>query len=352
MEEDSAQVVKKHAKAIADATGMRDKDNFILVCCYDQPVPDEVIKTLRPLCNDIHLYQNSIDCISYVESLNPKEHVFLIVSASFTSFKEVHAKRQIDTIFLFELQAIPLSNVIDTTNYYKSISVSGNLKQLAESIVEASIELTKCHQLFNLYNHKQNALCNLSESSSSFLWFRLFKDTLMDPTKDTQQYEKDRIEAKRYMIQQCSDYYRHNPTQMKNIASFDVNYQASNAIHWYTSDSFIYKLINKALRTEDIEVLHTFRFFIIDLCANLAEKHKEMLDLDIDLPPVVYRGTQMTREDIDSLKENEGCLIATNGFLSTSRNYEVAKMFAGSGKTNVLTRAVNYKVNQNTTFII
>ncbi|CAF1251425.1 unnamed protein product, partial [Didymodactylos carnosus] len=118
---------------------------------------------------------------------------------------------------------------------------------------------------------------------------------------------------------------------MKNIADFDNTYQASNAIRWYTSDSFVYKFINKALRTEDMEVLHTFRFFIVDLCTSLAEKHQEMLDLEVDLPSVVYRGTQMIKEEIESLKNNEGCLIATNGFLSTSRIREVAKVYAGSG---------------------
>ncbi|CAF4085427.1 unnamed protein product, partial [Rotaria sp. Silwood1] len=310
---------------------MRDKDDFILIWCNEEAASDTTLTTLQPLCNDIHYYQDPISCIAYIESLHPKQQVFLVVSPSFTFLEEIHGKRQIDTIFIFELEVTSQSNVIDIAKYPKAVSVAGDLKVLAKLIIKTSMELVKSYQLFNLYNHKQKALCNLSENSSSFLWFQLFKDMLINLPNDPKQDEKDRIQAKNYMIQQCYLYYRHNLTQMKNIADFEVNYQSSNAIRWYTSDSFMYKLINKALRTEDIEVLYTFRYFIIDLCADLATKYKDMVDFEISLSSV-YRGTQMTIEEINYLKENIGCLIATNGFLSTSRSRDVAEIFAGSGK--------------------
>jgi hypothetical protein len=134
------------------------------------------------------------------------------------------------------------------------------------------------------------------------------------------------------MIKHCYDYYRHNQTQLKNIAEFEATYTASNAIRWYTSDTFVCKLINKALRTQDIEVLHTFRFYIVDLCTNLTEKYKEMLEFEIPLPSIVYRGTQMNKADMEIMAANKGCLIATNGFLSTNRVRKVAKFYAGSGR--------------------
>jgi hypothetical protein len=319
---------------------MRDKDDFIIVWCNEQTPSNDTIKSLQPLCNDIHYYQDSPNCISYIESLNPKQHVFLVVSPLFTSLEAVHSKRQVDTIFIFEYGSTTLSNAMNTSKYRKVISISGDLKDLVESIIMTSMELANCRQLFNLYNHKQKVLTNLSENSVSFLWFQLFKDTLVNLPQNTKHDEHDRIASKKFMIQKCYDYYRYNPTQMKNIADFDNTYKASDAIRWYTSDSFVYKLINKALRTEDMEVLHTFRFFIVDLCTSLAEKHQEMLDLEVDLPSVVYRGTQMIKEEIELLKKNEGCLIATNGFHSTSRNREVAKVYAGSGMMMIISTFV------------
>jgi len=40
----------------------------------------------------------------------------------------------------------------------------------------------------------------------------------------------------------------------------------------------------------------------------------------------------MNKAEIETLAANKGCLIATNGFLSTSRMREVAKFYGGSGK--------------------
>lgn len=352
-ETESVKIAKKDAEKINHVTAMWDKDDFILVWCCEQPVSDEIAGKLRPLCNDIHYYQDSASCISYIDSLNPKHKVFLIVSPLFTLLENVNGKRSVDTIFIFEREVLPRSNLTDFSQYSKAIIVSFGVNELVDSIIKESTELARHHQLFNLYNHKQKALCNLSENSSSFLWFQLFKSMLIYSPKDPQEDEKERYESKKHMLQQCYRYYRHTSTELKNIAEFEINYTASQAIRWYTRDSFIYKLVNKALRTEDIEVLHTFRFFITDLCANLTEKHKKMFDLQFDLPSVVFRGARMTKEEIDYLKENEGCLIATNGFLSTSRVYNVAKIFAGTGKLIFSTFRFNYfhRIIQPTTTV-
>ena len=55
--------------------------------------------------------------------------------------------------------------------------------------------------------------------------------------------------------------------------------------------SFI-KMINKALRTEDVQQLHTFRFFIIDLSLALAREHQQMKmeSTETGRKMTVYRG--------------------------------------------------------------
>ncbi|CAF5031912.1 unnamed protein product, partial [Rotaria sp. Silwood1] len=56
-----------------------------------------------------------------------------------------------------------------------------------------------------------------------------------------------------------------------------------------------------------------------------------MLELELPLPSIVYRGTQMSKTDIELFRESKNCLISPNGFLSTTRNREVAQFYAGSG---------------------
>jgi len=72
-------------------------------------------------------------------------------------------------------------------------------------------------------------------------------------------------ESKQEIIDKCYSYYRRNQKEMENIAEFERDYTPDQAIKWYTRDSFIYKLINKALRTEDIDVWYIYIGFILGI---------------------------------------------------------------------------------------
>ncbi len=113
------------------------------------------------------------------------------------------------------------------------------------------------------------------------------------------------------MIDICRHYYRGNSKELQLIEQFEREYRPEKAIHWYSKDSFVYRLVNKALRSEDIDQLHTFQFFIGDLSENLAREHEKML-LSKERIVTVYRGLKLDKEEFDKL-------ISTNGYLSTSR---------------------------------
>ncbi|CAF3387268.1 unnamed protein product, partial [Rotaria sp. Silwood2] len=129
------------------------------------------------------------------------------------------------------------------------------------------------------------------------------------------------------MLDFCRHYYRGNSKQQKLIDEFEDTYRPEDAILWYSKQSFIYKLVNKALRCEDTDLLHTFRFFIGDLSESLAREHKKILRSD-DRILKVYRGVKLSNEELDKLRNSEGKLISTNGFLSTSRLRQPALVFA------------------------
>jgi tetratricopeptide (TPR) repeat protein len=81
------------------------------------------------------------------------------------------------------------------------------------------------------------------------------------------------------------------------------------------------------LRTEDIEQLYLFRYFIQDLCAALSVKHQILIEYGE--PITVYRGLRLRQEEFDELVKDEKKLVSMNGYLSTSVTEEVAEMYAG-----------------------
>lgn len=79
------------------------------------------------------------------------------------------------------------------------------------------------------------------------------------------------------------------------------------------------------LRTEDNELLYTFRFFIMDLCVQL-EHEREQLNSNETI--IVYHGQCVPKEESTKLNKEIGSLISMNGFLSTSCNIDTALIFA------------------------
>ena len=95
---------------------------------------------------------------------------------------------------------------------------------------------------------------DLSKQSSDFLWLQLFHDVILHLPRDEQ--------AKKQMIDACRHYYQNNLKELKLIDEFEQKYQSKEAIHWYMKNSFLRKMINKALRTEDINQLYILRYFL------------------------------------------------------------------------------------------
>lgn len=133
-------------------------------------------------------------------------------------------------------------------------------------------------------------------------------------------------EAKQQMLYECRRNYFNYRSELNQIEEFSRSYSSNEAINWYTRDSFLYRTINRALRTEDILVLYTYRFFIVDMCRRLEELRAIMVNR---YPSAfrTYRGSKLSKQEVEQLCV--GTLVATNGFFSCSTSLEVAQIFVG-----------------------
>ena len=109
-----------------------------------------------------------------------------------------------------------------------------------------------------------------------------------------------------------------------------------------------FRFINKALRTEDVEVLYQFRFYITDLCKQLELKFTEFKSTQCDVLKL-YRGLKLSRSEVMNFQKNVGNLISTNGYLSTSRLRSVAHTFAKkpSNREGIVSALFEYQVDLN-----
>ena len=118
----------------------------------------------------------------------------------------------------------------------------------------------------------------------------------------------------------CKQLYDDNPTELESVKEFERDYTSNKAVWWYTRNIFLFRLLNKALRVQNIEMLYLLRFYIRDL-KQVLEKHKCTGSVH------VYRIQRMSKEEIEKLRKSVGQYVAMNSFFSTSMTREQARRF-------------------------
>jgi tetratricopeptide (TPR) repeat protein len=106
--------------------------------------------------------------------------------------------------------------------------------------------------------------------------------------------------------------YENSASGLKKIDEFESNYAANRALFWYTQDSFFYRILNKAFRVQNIDVLYLMRVFIRDIRNQLVEQQNIG---SISLAHV-YRGQLMSKSELESFQIDQ--LISMNSFFSTT----------------------------------
>jgi tetratricopeptide (TPR) repeat protein len=273
---------------------------------------------LRHINDYVKFHKDLEQCVTFIQS-REKEKIFLITSGSKASqiLSRVSSLRQVDCIFIYCMIKERYEHLIN--EYSKIIGIYVNLDELSQSIKEQIDLVDKQLQTFSVFDQHQKSTKDLTKESGAFLWFQLFNYVIARLPRNQQ--------AKQQMIDMCKHYYRGNSKELKLIDQFEREYRSDEAILWYSKQSFVYKLINQALRTEDMDLLYRFRFFISDLSGSLAHEQEKILSSDEEML-TVYRGAKLDQEEFDKLKENQGKLISTNGYLSTSRVRERSLRFA------------------------
>ena len=88
-------------------------------------------------------------------------------------------------------------------------------------------------------------------------------------------------------------------------------------------------MLNKALRSMEVELIVKMGFFVRDLHNNITALHTEQYSGHNHSDSfTVYRGQGLSQTDFDQLKKTQGGLMSFNNFLSTSLDREVSLAFA------------------------
>ena len=172
----------------------------------------------------------------------------------------------------------------------------------------------------NVYSAKDNQSMHKS-LNAEFILYQILVQRLLDENEELPP------EAKEGLI---AYFDPENPTDRSIMEEFDTQYRADKAIYWYTRETCIYRILNKALRTQNVDDVTAFGQFVRDLQKQLKKEYKSFAKVQKSSILTVYRGQFISKDEINRLKGGIGELISMNSFLSTSTNRVKALEFATS----------------------
>jgi tetratricopeptide (TPR) repeat protein len=174
-----------------------------------------------------------------------------------------------------------------------------------------------------------------NKQDGSFMCAQLFKDLIL------QTEDHNREDIAMFARPRFSD----NPHQLAIISEFEHQYDPSQVIAWYTRNTFLYRMVNKALRTQDHLTIYALRLFIRDLHLKLALLQAENKPMGDKL--TLYRGQALSKREFEKLKSNNGGLLSINTFLSTSEDKDIALLFTGGTLENPNIEAILFEICLN-----
>ena len=124
----------------------------------------------------------------------------------------------------------------------------------------------------------------------------------------------------------CSEECKEN-IQLATLDEYEKSHSPNKALWWYSREISLYKMLNKALRAENVELLIVLGSFIRDIRRALKRHQYQS-------PVIVYRGQLMATNELHALRNAIGELVSMKSFWSTSISREVALFFLGDRSVN------------------
>ncbi|CAF4029824.1 unnamed protein product [Adineta steineri] len=279
---------------------------------------EDTLKQIRTIIGDVNVFTERDACIDFLTDAHEDIKSLLVVKDNM--FQQIMPL--INDIP--QLGGVYILNDIKTLDeewikkWQKIKSIHSNINDLCQ---ELQLGIKQYHQdsipMSFVTTNEMTSTDNLNQLEPTFMYTQIFKDILLD------------MEHNKQAIEDFIKYSRDNNCgSPKNIDEFEKEYQPQSAIYWYTYPSFIYSMVNDALRKLDVDIIINMGFFLRDVHEQIQQLYKQQVNNYERKPFILYRGQGLTRSDFEKLQKTKGGLMSFNNFLSTSPDKELSLGFA------------------------
>lgn len=279
--------MKRHVQSV---------ENFCYIIEKNISISNDEQKTLRGLINlgfpfdDI----NSKECIEFLKKILNEKIILILSKASTTNLSQPIANESLlSAIYVID----PSETTLFDSKFYRGSfpDITSFCQRLKDDLQSMTDDLTY--------------ICSMSgdhTGMNTLTYVQALKDILlqMDEKRD----------LKKEMIDFCREEYAENPIQLKFIDEFSKYFQPKDAIQWFLRrETFVHKMITRAFRVLDPDILFKLRYFIQQLHEQL-KSHSDTSTL------TVYRTLRIRKDLFEKMKKNQGGLLSFNEFLFADKS--------------------------------
>jgi tetratricopeptide (TPR) repeat protein len=307
-------------QSLSNKKSNRIVENFIVLWLlpnFSTEVKTEMSK-LRQIVSVVELFTDPDEYITHIRDIRV-EKVFLIVPTLDSFLHSVQSWPQVEKIYILD----PTFRENEKTQFQTSSSnmfydIDILCKQLRKDVELCELDLIVI-TASAVPSSDGTLSIDSKKQEASFLCVQLMRELLFRFKFDNN--------AKSEFIHFCRIYYAGNSEQLYFIEDFDMNYRPQKALWWLTRPCFIWKVIQRMQRTQEIDILYKLGFFIkhSHTQLNLLQENNSSIAQN---PSVVYRGKTMFSDKFDALVRNNcGGLLSFANFFTANLDREVALDF-------------------------
>ncbi|CAF1065697.1 unnamed protein product [Adineta steineri] len=287
---------------------------------------------LRSIINHIKKFQDIKQCQQYIERRSENDRLVIIVSGRLGQeiIPYIHQLRQVISIYVY---------CMDETNNEQWAFQFTKIKSVVVDLDELVSQLTTDHKIqkkveeplsINILTTNVDAGKSTTGVNGQFVYSQILIDCLLRLRSN----EIDKNE----LINLYKNEYEGNYTELNNLHEFQEDYSSDKVLWWYTKETFFYKTLNAALRTQSIHIIFLFRSLIYDIYHQLQKYQSKKFER-------VYRCQLMSNDELNSLKQNIGQFISVNSFFSTTDDRSTALFLLGDITTKIDLERVLFEID-------
>ena len=286
---------------------------------------------LRSSIASLHMFDDCDHCVDFITEISDEPFFLVIAHPLFSSIVPlVQHIKQIQAMYLYcpagDQRLLPTNKTSGKVRgpFFDSGSLCTRLEEDRDQYERDAVGISYVSRDETDTKQKKT-----KQQDPTFMYSQLLKEILLHDLA-----EENEEDSRREMIHLCRRRYEGNACELRYVEEFEREYSRDKAIHWYTRECFLFKLLNRALWTSEEDVLYQMRYFLRHLHQQIVSEGERQAARRST--SIVYRGQTMSADQLNEIKSNVGGLLSFNNFLSTSLDAAVAQRFLAESNSSVL----------------